>query len=268
MRSCLGGAEREAVAGLRDPHVAFSELAAEEQPTRQWIAARLHPLSYLLARPQPTFGSFAFSADDSFYARCDERHIQEAVDLVLSHLGVPRAAVGHVAFDPRLEVGGRITHGRTEAYLQFSPEHAAQPYEVGALVAHACAHVLAHRAHVPLAGGWEDEINTDLVAVLGGLGLLVAAPDPSVTFLDRENAAYAHAYVAQSLGFDAGLAEPVPPLRFGPPADTTWIRCPFCGRGMRVRGAAGHLSHVTCRYCASTTALDGRLCRIEEAPGP
>ncbi|MGH9279988.1 MAG: hypothetical protein ACRD12_18055, partial [Acidimicrobiales bacterium] len=163
VRSCLATAVAvEPFAGALEP---------EEQPTQQWIIGRLHPLSYLLARPQPTRGGFVFPADEYFYARCEARRLQEAVDLVLTHLGVPRAAVGHVAFDPNLEVGGRVNHARTATYLQFSPHHEESPQEVGALIAHACAHVLAHRARLPAMGGWEDEVNTDLIAVLGGLGL-------------------------------------------------------------------------------------------------
>src|SRR5262249_14669958 len=142
-RSCLttsGASTEEAFAG---------RLPDGEQPDRQWIAARLYPLSYLLSRPQPRAGGFYFWADEAFYERCDERRIQDAVDLVLAHLGLAKSTVGHAAFDPNLESGARVTHAKSSAYIQFSPAHAGDPHAVGALVAHACAHVLVRHRGLP-----------------------------------------------------------------------------------------------------------------------
>ncbi|MGH9277164.1 MAG: hypothetical protein ACRD12_03525, partial [Acidimicrobiales bacterium] len=142
---------------------------------------------------------------------------------------------------------------------------------VGALIAHACAHVLAHRARLPAMGGWEDEVNTDLIAVLGGLGLLLAnghgvqatQAGPSVTYLSQENAAFAYGYVNRALGLER-TREPVSLLRFGPPAEMASVRCPFCAHGMKVRGAAGRQCRVECRECGNTIAFDGRLCPVED----
>lgn len=258
MRSCLEGQVEQTA----EP---FATLAAGEQPTLEWVAGRLEPLSYLLSRPCPTRSGFAFAADHHFYELCDRPGLQEALDLVLAHVGLPRNAVGLVAFDPNLDSGLRVHHARTESYVQLSSVYAGAPFEIGALLAHASAHVLARRRHLPVFGGWEDEINIDLIAILCGLGSLMAAPDVTVNWLVPEAVANVHAYVLRSLDLDPERASSGPALRFGPPAEATQFRCPGCGKGMRIRGAAGRRCVVTCKRCGESSAFDGRLCRVDQA---